>query len=130
MKRTYHTDGTLPGYPAIFVFGGNRYGLHAGGAAQVAVEHFGAIDGQAQGRQGESYAIVTADGHGMPLPLRMIRQQIEDFLDHAVLSIPTKFFVTRIGCGIVGYRDDQIAPMFKNAPGNCSLPEQWKEWVE
>lgn len=131
MKHQYHKDHTLPTEPgAIFVFGSNRYGLHAGGAAQVAVEKFGAIDGQSTGQQGSSYAVVTADGNGMPLPLKLIRAQIDVLLDHAVLSIPTQFFITRIGCGIVGYRDDQIAPMFKNAPPNCSLPEEWKEWVE
>lgn len=130
--KQYHPDGTLPplNLQTVFVFGSNLAGHHAGGAARAAVEHFGAVAGQSKGRTGSAYAIPTADGNGMPLSLERIKEHVDDFLDHAVLSIPTQFFVTRIGCGIVGYRDDQIAPMFKNAPGNCSLPESWKEWVE
>lgn len=130
MTHQYHPDGTLPGLPATFVFGSNLAGRHAGGAAKAAAEMFGAKDGQAVGLHGNSYAIPTCDGNGMPLSLDRIREQVELFLDHAVLAIPQQFFVTRIGCGIVGYRDDQIAPMFKHAPGNCSLPETWREWVE
>lgn len=45
----------------IFVFGSNMNGNHAGGAARLAVEKFGAIMGQAEGIQGQSYAIPTLD---------------------------------------------------------------------
>ena len=41
----------------IFVFGSNLAGMHAGGAARQAVDHFGAIMGQGVGLQGQSYAI-------------------------------------------------------------------------
>lgn len=37
----------------IFVFGSNMNGNHAGGAARLAVEKFGAIMGQAEGLQGK-----------------------------------------------------------------------------
>lgn len=130
MTKQYHPDGMLPGLPAIFVFGSNLAGQHAGGAAKAAAEHFSAVTGEHTGRTGSSYAIPTCDAVGMPLPLERIEEHVNDFLDHAVLSIPQQFFVTRIGCGIAGYRDEQIAPMFKNAPGNCSLPDTWQEWVE
>lgn len=40
----------------VFVFGSNMNGNHAGGAARLAVEKFGAIMGQAEGLQGQSYA--------------------------------------------------------------------------
>ena len=45
----------------IFVFGSNMNGNHAGGAARLAVERFGAIMGRAEGIQGQSYAIPTLD---------------------------------------------------------------------
>ena len=38
----------------IFVFGSNMNGNHAGGAARLAVEKFGAVMGQAEGIQGSS----------------------------------------------------------------------------
>ena len=41
----------------IFVFGSNEHGLHYGGAARYALDHFGAIMGQGVGPQGKSYAI-------------------------------------------------------------------------
>ena len=39
-----------------------------------------------------------------------------------------QFEVTRIGCGLAGYKDEQIAPFFTGAPSNCQLPEEW--WSE
>lgn len=35
------------------------------------------------------------------------------------------FYVTRIGCGIAGFRDEEIAPLFAEAVGleNVCLPE-------
>ncbi len=37
------------------------------------------------------------------------------------------FYVTRIGCGIAGFRDEQIAPLFKNAQDleNVCLPKSF-----
>ena len=46
----------------VFVFGSNVHGNHSGGAALFAIEHFGAINGQSEGVQGQSYAIPT-DGN-------------------------------------------------------------------
>ena len=46
----------------IFVFGSNLQGMHAGGAARIAHQHFGAIWGQGTGLQGSSYAIPTMQG--------------------------------------------------------------------
>lgn len=46
----------------VFVFGSNEQGLHHGGAARAAVEHFGAIMGQGSGLQGNSNAIPSMSG--------------------------------------------------------------------
>jgi hypothetical protein len=40
-----------------------------------------------------------------------------------------EFFVTRIGCGLAGYEDKDIAPMFKGVPDNCSFANEWKEYL-
>ena len=37
-----------------------------------------------------------------------------------------RFRVTRVGCGLAGYRDEEIAPMFRDATENCVLPEGWR----
>lgn len=101
----------------IFVFGSNVYGHHDGGAARVAVEKFGAVYGQGQGLQGRSYAIPT-----MHLSLEAIRQQVEEFINFADAHPEMTFLVTRIGCGIAGFRDEEIAPLFARA---YSLPNVW-----
>lgn len=46
-------------------------------------------------------------------------------VDYANANPSLQFFVTRIGCGIVRYRDKDIAPLFAAAPANCDLPEEW-----
>ena len=46
----------------VFVFGSNINGMHGGGAARVAMDKFGAIWGQGEGLQGQSYAIPTMEG--------------------------------------------------------------------
>lgn len=110
---------------AVFVFGSNLAGRHGKGAALFARQYHGAIYGQGLGRQGDSYAIPTKDRTIRSLPLAEIKKYVEVFLDYARAHPKTQFFVTRIGCGLAGYRDDQIGPMFVNAPSNCILPTGW-----
>jgi hypothetical protein len=113
----------------IFVFGSNLAGRHGKGAALYARQHHGAIYGQGAGPQGNSYAIPTKDERIRTLPLETIKTYVEDFLFYAENSPDLKFEVTRIGCGLAGYKDWQIAPMFRKAPQNCYLPEEWKEYL-
>jgi hypothetical protein len=113
----------------IFVFGSNLAGRHGKGAALYAKQNHGAIYGQGVGRQGNSYAIPTKDEKLRTLPLVDIAQYVEKFLRYAAYYKELEFEVTRIGCGLAGYKDWQIAPMFKNAPSNCNLPDEWKEYV-
>lgn len=94
----------------VFVFGSNVNGQHCSGAARTAYEHFGAVWGKGVGIQGSSYAIPTMQGD-----LNILRLYVDDFIDYASTHPYLMFFVTRIGCGIAGYRDNQIAPLFKNA---------------
>ena len=108
----------------IFVFGSNEAGNHAGGAARIAVEKFGAVYGQGRGLQGRSYAIPTMSGS-----LEAIAKEVDEFIQFADTHPELTFLVTRIGCGIAGYSDKDIAPLFAKAYclPNVFLPaEFWK----
>lgn len=113
--------------PQIFVFGSNLAGRHGKGAALFARKNHGAIYGQAMGLQGNSYGIPTKDEHIRTLPLDFINVYVTEFIVFAKKHREHIFNVTRIGCGLAGYTDQQIAPMFRNAPANCVLPDQWEE---
>ena len=107
----------------VFVFGSNEAGHHDGGAARQAFERFGAVYGQGRGLQGQSYAIPTMGS------LESLERDVEEFIRFADAHPEMTFLVTRIGCGIAGYTDTQIAPMFASAVGlsNVHLPaEFWK----
>lgn len=108
----------------IFVFGSNLEGAHGGGAAHIAHEKFGAIWGQGAGLQGQSYGIPTMHGG-----TEEIRPYVEEFIDFAISHPDLLFLVTRVGCGIAGFHDSEIAPLFARAIEipNIYLPESfWK----
>jgi hypothetical protein len=111
-----------------FVFGSNEAGRHGKGAALCAKQYFGAVYGQGHGEQGSSYAIATKDTFLCSLPLDQIRENVRVFLQHATNHPHKQFAVSRVGCGLAGYRDEEIAPMFKEHPSNVYfLEESWKE---
>ncbi len=94
----------------IFVFGSNLDGMHGGGAARAAYNKFGAIWGQGVGLQGQSYGIPTMHGG-----VDVIKPYVDEFINFAKSHHELKFLVTRIGCGIAGFRDEEMAPLFKDA---------------
>ena len=110
----------------IFVFGSNLAGRHGMGAALSARQHHGAIYGCGEGLQGQSYGIPTKGTHIETLSLEAINFQVSKFLIFARAHPEHTFNVTRIGCGLAGYTDAQIAPMFTDAPLNCNLPQGWR----
>ena len=110
----------------IFVFGSNLVGRHGKGAAKDAVKLHGAVYGQGIGRQGNAYAIPTKDRDLYTLPLQVIRDFVDIFISYARKNQELTFNVTRIGCGLAGYKERDISPMFKDAPENCILPEGWR----
>jgi hypothetical protein len=126
----FHRDGALPADPdAVFVFGSNIAGAHGGGAARAAMDQFGARIGVAEGMTGRAYAIPTVDHMIGRLPLDAVRANVRRFLDYAAAHPGTLFFVTRIGCGIAGFSDEDIAPMFAGATDNLSFAEGWRPWL-
>ena len=92
----------------IFVFGSNLEGMHGGGAARLAYNKFGAIWGQGVGLQGQSYGIPTMHGG-----VEDIKPYVDEFIEFTKSHPELTFLVTRIGCGIAGFRDEEIAPLFK-----------------
>ncbi len=125
----FHTDGTLPINNEIFVFGSNLAGRHGAGAAAVARKKFGAIAGIGRGRMSCSYAIPTKDHSLRVIPLIKIQAEVDKFLEYAASHIAEDFFITAIGCGLAGYSDHEIAPMFCGASDNCSFPQQWERYL-
>ncbi len=106
----------------IFVFGSNLQGQHGGGAALIAYRKFGAIMGQGTGLQGQSYGIPTMQGG-----VETIRPYVDEFIQFAKEHPEKTFLVTRIGCGIAGFSDEDISPLFKDAQDveNIVLPPNW-----
>lgn len=110
----------------IFVFGSNLAGRHGKGAALYALRNHGATLWQGEGIQGNSYAIPTKDRKLAPLPLPEIATHVQRFLDFAAEHPELQFHVTRVGCGLAGYTDEQIAPMFRGCTANCHLDPAWR----
>lgn len=113
--------------PHVFVFGSNLAGRHGAGSAKEALKNHGAIYGQGLGRHGNSYAIPTKGWKMEILPLEHIRNYVNGFLAHASYWYDEDFDIVAIGCGLSGYKPEQIAPMFKDAPANCHLPKEFLE---
>lgn len=111
----------------IFVFGSNLNGWHGGGAAAAAHMWFGAIWGCGVGIQGQSYAIPTMHGG-----VKEIKPFVDEFIIYAKEHPELTFLVTRIGCGIAGFKDGDIAPLFRKAKDmeNVVLPESFHNVLE
>ncbi|MBD5196705.1 MAG: hypothetical protein HDR94_05040 [Bacteroides sp.] len=118
---------TKLGEDEIFVFGSNLEGRHAGGAARVAYDKFGAVWGQGVGLQGQSYAIPTMQGG-----VETIKPYVDEFINLAREWDQNTFYVTRIGCGIAGFTDEEIAPLFDEARDlyNVRLPESFVKIID
>ncbi|HET8688328.1 MAG TPA: hypothetical protein VFM18_17095 [Methanosarcina sp.] len=133
MKYQYHPDGGKPPVDDqwIFVFGSNLAGKHGGGAAREALETYGAVYGKGLGRHGKSYALPTKGFQIETLKLSVIEGYVRTvFLPYARANQDLKFYVTRVGCVLAGYTNEDIAPLFKDAPTNCVFPEPWMAFLE
>ena len=110
----------------IFVFGSNLAGQHKGGAAKAAHLKFGAEWGVGVGLTGQAYAIPTMQGG-----VETIKPYVDEFIEFAKAHKDLKFLVTRIGCGIAGFKDAEIAPLFKKAMSvyNIFLPREFYDII-
>lgn len=119
----------------VFVFGSNLAGIHGKGAALTAVKKYGAMYGKGYGHYGNSFAIPTKDEFLRPLNIDKIHRYIHSFVQYASEHPELEFMVTRIGCGLAGFNDSQIASLFYTIPGskNIHLPEEFiniGEWMK
>lgn len=112
----------------VFVFGSNENGYHAGGAARQALDKFGACWGNPKGIQGQSYAIVTLDEDMRQVPLSYIRKQLHELNEYAKANPDKEFLMTLIGCGIAGFRVEEISEICNTIEWNANviLPEELK----
>ena len=124
----YHPDGEAPRDGEVFVFGSNLSGVHGAGAARAALDLYGAIVGVGQGEMGNSYALPTKNQQIESMSLEEISRFVAEFKTHAMYSKKT-FFMTRVGCGLAGYTDEQIGPMFVGSPTNIIFPIEWAQYI-
>lgn len=103
----------------LFVFGSNISGIHGDGAAKRAFEDFGAEWGVGAGITGKCYAIPTMEG------IDSLRKYVEQFITVAGLLPEYTFLLTKVGCGIAGHSEDEIRPLFADAPPNVIKPKGW-----
>lgn len=137
MVCKFHIDGSLPKRTHyVWVFGSNLSGIHGAGAAKIAhtiynrpyyTEHGTYVSGNLQ----ESYAIPTKSVTLTVLPIKIIQLYVDVFIRHVELNENKEFFVTRIGCGLAGYKDSDIAPLFSKLSNrnNVSFAEEWREYL-
>ncbi len=113
----------------IFVFGSNLAGIHGAGAARTAFKEFGAMYGVGFGLEGNTFAIPTKDREIETLPIKNVARYISLFLHYSWFS-PHTFYVTRIGCGLAGFEDKDIAPFFRGAKKNCIFDIAWESYLD
>ena len=77
--------------------------------------------------QGQCYAIPTMHGG-----VDVIRPYVDEFIGFAKGHPELTFLVTRIGCGIAGFRDEQMAPLFADAIElpNVVLPKSFVKAID
>ena len=113
----------------IFVFGSNLDGIHGAGSARAAYLHHGAVMGVGEGITGNSYALPTKGHEFSQMTLRDVEVSVDRFIQFAAVNPKMQFQVTRVGCGLAGFKDSEIAPLFVHAPRNCSFDSAWEKFL-
>lgn len=132
-----YTGNITPDANTIFVFGSNPEGRHGAGAAKIAREQFGAIYGQGEGLQGNSYALPTKDlrvkeNRGLrSIPESQIIESIRKLYDVAKQN-PSKQFKIAYrntnSASLNGYTGLEMIDMFLKAgsiPSNIIFSKEW-----
>lgn len=109
----------------FFVFGSNLSGAHAGGAALQAAQQFGAQYGIGDGLTGKCYAFPTLERDMNKRGVRAL-EAARDRLYATCQALPEyTFLLTKVGCGIAGYPEEDMKALFEHAPKNLIKPEDW-----
>lgn len=121
----------------VFVFGSNTQGRHGKGAALTARQKFGAVYGQAEGPQGQSYAIITKDLTKPKHPSRtkeQIIEQIDKLYQYAKQNPDKEFLVaySGIGANLNAYSNQEMADMFSSLdiPQNIVFEEDFYKLIK
>ena len=110
----------------IFVFGSNLAGKHIGGAAKQAKDKFGAIEGQGEGLQGQSYAFPTLTKTFMQRYDLAMQISATKLFNCCEENLNKEFILTPVGTGIAGYSIQYMKSLFENSPKNLILPKEFK----
>lgn len=131
MQKITPEEITQMGPDDIFVFGSNESGFHGAGAAYTALS-FGAKIGKGFGHKGNSFAIPTKDWLIKQLPLNVIKFYVDRFIAYTETFPDYNYYVTKIGCGLAGYKVENIAPLFKSLVGkhNIYLPQDFIDYYK
>lgn len=113
----------------IFVFGSNLAGRHGAGSALEAKLHHGARTGVGDGPAGNSYAIPTKNCKMSVMPINEIKIYVDTFLRYAEQNPHLDFNVVKIGTGLAGYSDEEMAPLFASRPPNVYLHQDWSSFL-
>lgn len=111
----------------IFVFGSNEQGIHGKGAALYAAKKWGALKGVGTGPQGQSYAIPTKSTPRHTLALEKVNSYVREFIEYAQRHPNNRFLLSKIGCGLAGFSEVEISPLFRDAPPNVFLINEMGE---
>ncbi len=110
-----------------FVFGSNLSGIHGAGSARIAYEKYNAHWGVGEGLTGQAYALPTKGKNISFMPLSEVKEHVDKFKKFAQVNPGYKFRVTCVGCGLAGFTDSEIAPLFIGSPENCYFDTKWKD---
>ena len=128
----------------IFVFGSNLAGRHGAGAAKAAYENglctYGVGRGPCSGPKGFSYALPTKDKSMKPLSVLMLKFMVDEFIQFASQYADVDFLLTKIGTGLAGFKEEDVAKLFAAAGHNVWLIDEkqaiiykanhWKDYTE
>lgn len=114
----------------IFVFGSNEAGYHNAGAARTAL-NFGAKMTIGIGISGQTYALPTKDDEIITLNIEQIKTYVDTLYDYIVEHPNLMFLITEIGCGLAGYKHEEIAPLFNKfiTLNNVTLPYKFIKFI-
>lgn len=90
-------------------------------------KHRGAIYGQGEGFQGNSYAIPTKDSNLETLPVSFIAERVKVFFVFVASRPDLEFQLTPVGCGLAGHKREAIEPLFLPLKGRLIWPSEWKD---
>ena len=110
----------------IFVFGSNKAGRHGAGAAKLAKDKFEAEYGVGEGLTGRAYAFPTLDENFEKLDLKEIKKSVNKLNKCAKENSFKIFLLTKVGCGLAGYKEDEIKKLFSDMELNIIKPRGWK----